>query len=521
MKKRNVLSLLLTVALCLGLLATPAAAAGLTPIKDYGDAGFTDVPDNWSTPYIAACYELGLMSGQGEGRFAPSGRVSLAEGIAVAARMHDLWRGGDGVLPQGEVWYDGAVSYAWKHKILTNTPNDYTAPATRAEVAGFLGRALPEEGYTPINQIAALPDVNSATPNSQEILKLYNAGVLSGSDQYGTFAPSSYITRAELAAILCRLAQPDRRMTLSLAQKPVDLTVRTSSRKLFINGAPMVGLVEINGTFYIPSGMLDDECYQVSRFEKDYFDCYEVVIWSRGSEDTVETLNLRSYPPEGVVLGTAAPDPKPLKFMGRTIYGAVYKLAGRYPMISLDALGAAFDGTNFYLNNGKGYSVAQENDLVGERLNALRKGSTRETVTAIHDYIVNTLTYDPRYVYGVSRETIDMVESAYEKASDTYSCSCNLNLAAGYGVCSDYAELFRNMCIRAGIPCEYVSGKDKASGINHAWNAVYIDGQWLYVDCTWDDPISKKPQLLHDYLLVGPEKMAKDHIWEGPDYPGA
>lgn len=101
MKKRNVLSLLLTVALCLGLLAAPAAAAGLTPIKDYGDAGFTDVPDNWSTPYIAACYELGLMSGQGQGRFAPSGRVSLAEGIAVAARMHDLWRGGDGVLPQG------------------------------------------------------------------------------------------------------------------------------------------------------------------------------------------------------------------------------------------------------------------------------------------------------------------------------------------------------------------------------------------------------------------------------------
>lgn len=77
------------------------------------------------------------------------------------------------------------------------------------------------------------------------------------------------------------------------------------------------------------------------------------------------------------------------------------------------------------------------------------------------------------------------------------------------------------MCIRVGIPCEVVIGEDKASGIGHAWNAVYIDGQWLYVDCTWDDPISKKPQLLHDYLLVGPEKMAKDHVWEGPDYPGA
>lgn len=204
------------------------------------------------------------------------------------------------------------MSYAWKHKILTSSVNDYTAPATRAEVAGFLGRALPEEGYAPINQIAALPDVNSATPNSQEILKLYNAGVLSGSDQYGTFAPSSYITRAELAAILCRLAQPDRRMTLNLAQKPVDLTVRTSSRKLFINSAPIVGLVEINGTFYIPGEVLGDEHYRASRFEKDYFDCYGVDIWSRGSEDTVETLNLRAYPPDGVVLwGRLPPPPSP------------------------------------------------------------------------------------------------------------------------------------------------------------------------------------------------------------------
>lgn len=526
MKKRNVLSLLLAVALCLGLLSTPAAAAGLTPIRDYGDAGFTDVPDNWSTPYIAACYELGLMSGQGEGRFAPSGRVSLAEGIAVAARMHDLWRGGDGVLPQGEVWYDGAVSYAWKYKILTSSVNDYTAPATRAEVAGFLGRALPEEGYAPINQIAALPDVNSATPNSQEILKLYNAGVLSGSDQYGTFAPSSYITRAELAAILCRLAQPDRRMTLSLAQKPVDLTVRTSSRKLFINGVAMVGLVTINGTYYIPGGVLDDDHYGIGYFEdlsyRSGYECgYNSDFFYRDSDDTMKALNFRAYPPDGVVLGTATPAPKSLDSWRGTLCGAVYTLGGRYPMVSLDALGAAFDGTNFYLNKGKGYSVAQENDLVGERLDSLRKGSPRETVTAIHDYIVNTLTYDPTYVYGATQETYEKVEAAYGKALDAYSCSCNITLAFGYGVCSDYAELFRNMCIRVGIPCEVVIGEDKASGIGHAWNAVYIDGQWLYVDCTWDDPISKKPQLLHDYLLVGPEKMAKDHVWEGPDYPGA
>ncbi len=45
------------------------------------------------------------------------------------------------------------------------------------------------------------------------ILRLYRAGVLSGSDALGTFHPDRPISRAETAAIVSRVAQPGRRAT--------------------------------------------------------------------------------------------------------------------------------------------------------------------------------------------------------------------------------------------------------------------------------------------------------------------
>ena len=89
-------------------------------------------------------------------------------------------------------------------------------------------------------------------------------------------------------------------------------------------------------------------------------------------------------------------------------------------------------------------------------------------------------------------------------------------MSSKYAICQDYAELFQSICIRLGIPCETISG---SAGGSHAWNKVYIDGQWLYMDCTWDDPISKTPILDHDFCLVGPDVMVKTHWWDGDDYP--
>ena len=152
-------------------------------------------------------------------------------------------------------------------------------------------------------------------------------------------------------------------------------------------------------------------------------------------------------------------------------------------------------------------NVERKPDLVGQALSGLLRSAPKETVHAIHDYLVNTLTYNP---YTATSE------AAYNKAAEQYALEHNRILACKYGICQNYAELFQAMCLRAGIPCEFISG---FAGGPHAWNRVYLDGKWYHVDCTWDDPISNKPILQHTYYLVETETMAKIRCWFDSDYP--
>ena len=54
-----------------------------------------------------------------------------------------------------------------------------------------------------------------------------------------------------------------------------------------------------------------------------------------------------------------------------------------------------------------------------------------------------------------------------------------------YGVCTQYAQMFRYMCYRSGIPCIFVTGV--TDGNRHAWNEVYIDEAWLFYDGNLSD----------------------------------
>ena len=56
------------------------------------------------------------------------------------------------------------------------------------------------------------------------------------------------------------------------------------------------------------------------------------------------------------------------------------------------------------------------------------------------------------------------------------------------GVCSEYAKLLNAMARVAGIPAITVNGlalNDKGKFEAHAWNALFVDGDWIFVDPTW------------------------------------
>lgn len=183
----------------------------------YAPGQFYDVAGSaWYSPAVAGAVELGLMNGKGGGVFDPGGSVTLAEAVKMAAMVHSIYSGLGGAFTQGTPWYQVYVDYATENGILpAGGFPDYNAKATRAEMAGVFARAMPETELAAINSVDALPDVDAATPYSEEIFRLYRAGVLTGSDSQGSFTPADPISRAEAAAIILRVAKPDSRQTLA------------------------------------------------------------------------------------------------------------------------------------------------------------------------------------------------------------------------------------------------------------------------------------------------------------------
>lgn len=181
---------------------------------------FSDVAaisGDWVYEGVSRAYRLGLMIGSSSTTFNPLGDYKISEALMTAARLHDIYNGGDGVIDQPSVWYMGAVDYCVDNDIIQagDFNGNYTRNITRAEMAYVFAGALPADELEPINRVASLPDVGERDAHAANIFLLYRAGVLTGNDSLGTFYPNKEISRREVAAIVSRMALPDSRRALS------------------------------------------------------------------------------------------------------------------------------------------------------------------------------------------------------------------------------------------------------------------------------------------------------------------
>ncbi len=169
---------------------------------------------------------------------------------------------------------------------------------------------------------------------------------------------------------------------------------------------------------------------------------------------------------------------------------------------------------NHYKTNGilEGRAVSGTTDEAAAKLKVFDVAATiandsmsdREKIKAAHDWIVNHAAYDyQNYLNG----TIPM--SSYRMEGI---------MLKGVGVCDAYARTFGYFMYVMGIDEDYIGGVANNGQVTqgHAWNRVMVDDKWLYVDCTWDDPVYtdgvNRPN--YDYFLISYEQMARDHTQE-------
>lgn len=93
--------------------------------------------------------------------------------------------------------------------------------------------------------------------------------------------------------------------------------------------------------------------------------------------------------------------------------------------------------------------------------------SDKEKLTALYTYVVKHISYD--YIKAAT------VQSGYMPDLEVI-------LERGNGICFDVASLLAAMLRVQGVPAQIAIGN--VHGMYHAWNRVYLDGEWRLVDAT-------------------------------------
>lgn len=119
--------------------------------------------------------------------------------------------------------------------------------------------------------------------------------------------------------------------------------------------------------------------------------------------------------------------------------------------------------------------------------------SDYEVAKYLHDYIVSNVDYDL---------TVDNDQNILSVVEENRS------------VCAGYTRAYQYLLNEAGIFSTYVTG-NVASG-PHAWNLVELDGEYGWIDVTWDDPSfgdSSIPDeyISHTYFGLSTEDIQKSH----------
>lgn len=212
----------------------------------------------------------------------------------------------------------------------------------------------------------------------------------------------------------------------------------------------------------------------------------------KGTSSSVAKSNAANQAQQDIIMAVSAlGEDDPLHFwmdgFGMSYAGSSQSSGGAYTYTISTLIVSINIDTQHYANYNE---VEAKYNAVVEKLATIPVNgiSRHEKLKSINDYLTETIEYDST----ISKPNI----------YDVYGA-----LITGVCVCEGYAEAFKLLCDREGIPCITVVGT--GNGGAHKWNMVLMeDGEWYTLDSTWNDQTEDASYTFYSYFLIGSNTKA-------------
>jgi len=405
-------------------------------------------------------------------------------------------------------WAEAELEEAYEYNLTyPNVMSNFKTNITREEFS-----TLAVKLYESLSDNKAKVEIDPFTDiNNLEVLKAYNLGIVYGKSST-IFAPKDYITRQEISVMIFRalkIAIPDISKIItgdfpfsdtkdiaSWALNPVKFAYQNNIMKgsdgkiLPLNNTTREQAIVLLKRTYLS---FKDKVSQEDTIQEEYVDeglyinttnkntgLIKIGYAGKSTEKVKVMIEKEGkryvYPliPDGKIVGF------PLQ-MG----GGEYKVGvltnvtdNRYAYLDTKTFDVNITNQNsVYLNsiqliswNPDSKAVRKNNEIVGD------ESSLSKKIDLAYDFIINNISYD--------YDKIKLLNPNYIPYPDK-------TIVELKGICYDYASLLAAMKRSENIPVKLVKGYSTHVDGYHAWNEIFINGEWIIVDTTSDAAYNK------------------------------
>ena len=298
------------------------------------------------------------------------------------------------------------------------------------------------------------------TPYREDILLLYQWGILSGVDATGSFAPGDTILRGQMASMAARLINENLRIPL-----PWRLDAAYSRA-----GISMAELVTSDGSFYSAPSPEDaaaidaDVRYMLSRGERELFLQYEPGQLTPQTIDRLKEaflLTARLYVEQGY-------NKLQCSYSVKTGFVTMAFSSSLYEEELID----------FYREATMDYAVQVHDAMWADKLITADMSDYDKALTYF-TWLCNHCRYD------FASTDASMSHSGYRV------------FAEGAAVCDGYTAAYNLLLKLEGIACSTYSTD------SHIWTVAELDGTVCHIDTTWGD---QTDAVAYRFFAMSPEE---------------